>query len=209
MDRFTAQSPDDDDFDEREREASLSAPAPSANLFHIPTYQDAVDRRRQEEEGFAFKLFRTGGYARVRFVSLADRASLSALPNRLQQRMIEIVQKDRPAGKGGDELMSAKEFFKAAENNLELADLFCMAGFIQPRLVLRPEDRDPNDPYSWPVEALHKDERIAFVRLMDDEGAAEKLLPFPRQPRPDVLDQRTLEAAPAPERAYEAGRGGA
>lgn len=156
-----------------------------AELFPM-TRADVLARRQLEREGFSFKLFRTGTVARVRLVSLSDRATMGTLPTALQERLTKIFGKaNAETGKA----RSFKEFLSGAETTLEMADLLCVIGFLEPKLVLTEADLESN-PEAWVVTDLHPDERIAFFQVCNDETAAEKLQPFHRKPIGDVLDRQ-------------------
>lgn len=165
-------------------DVQLEPAAPSSR--RRPTREEVIERRRREKEGFKFRLFRTGYDARVRIVSLADRAMMEALPAHVQDRLGKIMKRQNAARPTED----FAGYLRGSGITLDMADIFCVAGFIDPPLVLTEADL-VYQPDAWVVTDLHPDERIAFFQACNDEeeGAASRLEPFSPGPGESVLDR--------------------
>lgn len=159
-----------------------------------PTREEIKDRRRREREGFKFRLFRSDYDARVRLVSLADRAQMAALPANIQDRLTKVM-KQQQATQSSEDFAG---FLRGSGLTLDMADIFCVAGFIDPPLVMT-EDELVYQPDAWVVTDLHPDERVAFFQACNDEGgdAASRLEPFFEGPGEPVLD-RSVEPSTEP-----------
>lgn len=141
----------------------------------IPTRAQAQAARNQETVlGFKYELPYTGGFARVRLLSIADRATIDGLPKSIQDELQNELLK---SSRNGKEVLSVRASIETQE---KLANAFCVLGFIKPRLVLTEADVDPSDPYCWTVGDLHMEERTGYLlRCLNTEvRQARKLLPF-------------------------------
>lgn len=144
---------------------------------NIPTRARVQEQRRAETiEGFKFPLLRTGGYARVRLLSIQDRAAIGRLPQAMQNK----VNKMLTSGAQNNGRIQTNDILKTLDDKTDVADAFCVIGFITPRLVATPDEVDPNDPYCMWVGDLHVDERNGYLmHVMNIEGVqAKKLEPF-------------------------------
>ncbi|MDF2758181.1 MAG: hypothetical protein K0S99_813 [Thermomicrobiales bacterium] len=154
----------------------------------IPTRADARRARRQEEIGFWFPLHDTGGEAHVRIPDITKRAELDLMPDTIQREVHKAMQVE--SGQGNrPRNVTLGEFKQNLSKNQKLADLLCVYGFVLPKLVLREEDIDEDEPYCMLVTDLSERERKRFLLrcIGNEEEAAKRLQPFlvePAQPVP-------------------------
>ena len=150
-----------------------------AGGWDIPTRAVAREKRDQEKHGlFRFPLHRTGGFALVRGLSMADKTTLAGLPTHLQAKVLEVFNEQRQAQ--GDGAITAKRIATNLGRQERLANQLCLAGFVKPRLVMTEADLDPDDPYCLLVSDIHVEERIAYLNIVSaaDTEAVQRLTPF-------------------------------
>jgi hypothetical protein len=150
--------------------------------LRIPTRDEARKARAQErDDGFLLPLPYTGGVARVRLLSIVDRATISALPTAIQDELAFELNRKRANGSGAIRGPKAvAEMVSNLGNQEKIANAFCVLGFIKPRLVEREDDLDPDDPYCLLVTDLHIEERTSYLlrSLQVETAQARKLAPF-------------------------------
>lgn len=116
-------------------------------------------------------------FARVRIVNLADRALVGTLPNEIR----DIVQKLFFAGSGGrpQQFNGRARMDQGLSRSKEIAFAYGCAGFIEPRLVLRPDlVRDPENEAWVGTIALHDLQEFMRICEGDDGLAARRLERF-------------------------------
>lgn len=132
-----------------------------------PMFRPAVSReqaramRQAEREGVPFHCHKTGFEARVRMLSLADATMLAGIPPTLQAQLTASLSgaDRRERGRGFAELL------RAVSEDEALANAFCVAGFVSPRLVLTEEELDGSDD-CWLVTDLHIEERKKYLGVV-------------------------------------------
>jgi len=165
----------------------------------------ALAARERERRGFSFELFRTapGERAHVKRLSLADRTMLGSLPSAMQERVLRLLNETRGDGDAGP--LTIARITKNQTRQEDLANAFCVAGFIDPVLVGTEADLAAN-PDALVVTDLALEERLAYLNacLGNDEVAARRLEPFLDEPDgvvdvlpPDVPDGDAPVAAAA------------
>jgi len=165
----------------------------------------ALAARERERRGFRFELFRTapGEHAHVKRLSLADRTMLGSLPSAMQERVLRLLNETRGDGDAGP--LTIARITKNQTRQEDLANAFCVAGFIDPVLVGTEADLAAN-PDALVVTDLALEERLAYLNacLGNDEVAARRLEPFLDEPdipmdslSPDVPDGDAPVAAAA------------
>lgn len=127
-----------------------------------PTREQIVRMRRMErEEGVPFWCDVSGFEARVRLLSLAEQAMLAGIPVEVQQDLTATLNKQaaRPRNRDFSDLL------ETVADDERLANGFCIAGFVWPRLVASEEDLDGTDD-CWLVTDLHIEERLKYLKLI-------------------------------------------
>lgn len=167
-------------------------------------------RQKQVELGFEFPLTASSvgkseqWKARVRRLSLMDRASIDALPSLVQAQIWEglkvLREETRRRNRDGiDDPESLIEVLANNERVLPAADAFCIASFIDPPLVYRTDElnRFPN---AYLVTDIRPEDRVSFFLACSDADseAAKKLKLF----RPDR--ESPIDVEPAPTRTADA-----
>lgn len=159
-------------------------------------------RRKQAEDpnlGFWFPLPKTGIDARVRLLSLTDKAFLASLPDAAQKRITEALATLSGQREGDDKIPAHKRAIRAVGKLDDVAREFCLRGFIYPRLVATEAELPEEDESVWLVDDVHPDDRAAYYNLCEgsDAEAVGKLEPF----RPGQMDavsaESNVEASPA------------
>jgi hypothetical protein len=145
----------------------------------------AKKAREREAEGVLMELPYTGGYARVRILELADKASLGWVPDHLRDKLAKMMNLINDPSSGGKVVSGTEAFariLKQTEDIEELANAFCIRGFVKPRLVAREIDLDPDDEFQMVVTDLHINERVSYVNAcMPAPEEARILDPFRRR----------------------------
>jgi hypothetical protein len=152
-------------------------------------------RRRQREDGYLFPLTATSigldetMTAHVRRLNLTDRAAIDLLPKDVQGVVWEGVKefdKLQKASKAGrDSPDSLDEAILNNEKSMKAADAFCIAAFIEPRLVATEADLTDG---AYVVTDIAAEDRIGlFMICVDaDSARAKNLKLFRRKPHADV-----------------------
>ncbi len=163
-------------------------------------------RRRQREDGYLFPLTATSIgldeplVAHVRRLNLTDRAAIDLLPQDVQGVVWEGVkefdklQKANRAGKDSPD--SLDEAILNNEKSMKAADAFCIAAFIEPKLVATEADLPANGA-AYVVTDIAAEDRIGlFMVCVDaDSARAKNLKMFRRQPSPAVQNGATRPVA--------------
>jgi len=140
----------------------------------FPTREQARERRERERRGFLMPLPRTGGWARVRSLSLADSAAFAGLPMQAANQVLRVFEELQAEGGAGP--LTMERLRRNQERQERLANLVCCAGFVRPRLVLTEAELD-DDPHTMLVTDLHLDERLRYLQLaLGQDGEAAKSL---------------------------------
>jgi len=186
-------------------------------LFTADLAGQAIERRNAVHD-FELTATMPGAFARVRMVHLNDTAALQALPDHLLRRVLGMVNdvdsKEANHALGerqnadGSLNVDAVMTLMAAER--KIADAYCLAGFVEPRLVLTQDEIDlERDADDKPVlmEAIHPADRRRFLEWCTGRHAeaAATVEPFPDGPDADVaaggpggVDGGAAESAAAP-----------
>lgn len=119
--------------------------------------------REMEMEGVPFYLHKTGMEATVKALSFADRTGMGGIDPSLQQEIqAGFNARGQNAGTKG---ISFEDMMRGVGNEERIANACCVAGFIDPPLVMREEELASN-PDAWWVEDLHVEERRAYMSLV-------------------------------------------
>lgn len=127
-----------------------------------PTRAQIVRMRQMErEDGVPFLCHVSGFEARVRLLSLAEQAMLAGIPAEVQQDLTAALNKQagRPRNRDFSDLL------ETVADDERLANGFCVAGFVWPRLVADEADLDGSDD-CWLVTDLHIEERLKYLKLI-------------------------------------------
>lgn len=156
------------------------------------TRDQAKKARQREAEGVLLELPYTGGFARVKLLEMADKASLAWVPTHLREKLANVMALVEGKDRGGKKLSPVEAFEslqKQAEDVEELANAFCIRGFLKPTLV--PDDVDPgDDPYTLNVSDLHINERISYLNgCIPKERQGRVLDPFRGRPISSLPDK--------------------
>jgi hypothetical protein len=155
--------------------------------------------KAQAERGYWFALSRTGGRARVRRISAADRVQVGHLPFPQQQRVLNALARmtETATARRADGSVSVPQALRNMREQEEVVNAYCVAGFLQPRLIFREEER--TSPDEIVVGDLDFTDRRQFFLWCetDNEAAAERAAPFLGQP-PGGLPAGPAVAAAAP-----------
>jgi hypothetical protein len=140
-------------------------------------------RRKQQDIGFTFPLAATSlGMdepirARVRRLSLLDKAAVDRLSQDAQELVwagIKVMRDERKRRErsGDDEIEpeTLEESLAQSEKTMPAANAFCVASFIEPRLVATQREV-AQVPGSWWVEDIHEDDRLAFWIACNDSSS--------------------------------------
>jgi hypothetical protein len=139
-------------------------------------------RAEREEKGWIFTLTRTVDddgdpqEAHVRRVTMLDRTMIGALPRSMQTRLIELTSgRDNTPTKE----MTPQQLMRRMGRGEELADAYCVAGFLDPKVYATLEEAETYDGV-W-VKDIDIADRFAFMNACDavSEEAMAKLKPFP------------------------------
>lgn len=176
------------------------------NPKHLPSRSEQREARRQaEEEGYWFPLtIPAGQYARIRMLSVADRAFLGTLPDATQKLIMEHVA-DLSGGSARAQADKSPEHKKAIRNlgkSDQVAKILMCYAWISPRIVMTEADlppvEDPDNPV-WLADDVHPDDRIRYFALVQsaDARAWGSLRSFRDGPGTSVLAQSDEQAAEA------------
>lgn len=179
--------------------------------------RNELRRRKQNAQGlgFEFRLSETSivageeQVARVRRITLTDQASINQLPDTLQRVVNDgLAYVENEQKRVQEEGLSTDTLEDRVKNNTRLlpaADAFCLATFVEPKLVAT-EAELAQFPDAWLVADIEPADRIDWFMacLNADSEAAKKLKPFrPKsvidvEARPESHDVRDTAASPAP-----------
>lgn len=190
-------------------------PAPHGAVFEEPqilTRKSLKElKRKREQEGFLFPLEMTGGYARVRFPSMADRTFLDQLPSDLQHLVSEQLASESPAGRrkkaetvaemtGDEQLAYYKNLLSSQDEFAKRTMVLC---WISPKVVLTEDELDPLDDNQILADDIHVDDRLAYMGLClsGEKEAAQRLADFHKQSVGTLPAESHVQAAAAPEPA--------
>jgi hypothetical protein len=150
---------------------------PAIDIVSFPTREQAREKREQERRGSLMPLPRTGGWAHVRSLSLADSATFAGLPMQATNEVLRVF--DDLTREQGSAPLTMERLRLNQQRQERLANLVCCAGFIRPRLVMTEAELD-GDPYTMLVTDLHLDERIRYLQsaLSDDNSAVRSFRPL-------------------------------
>ena len=167
--------------------AASAAPAPPER--RLLTADLAAQARRERDRLHDFELTHTGPgiFARVRHVDLSDTATLTMLPERLLRVILGAVndvetREGRPATMTADGKVDIDRAITAAKAETAATDAMCVAGFVEPRLVLTQEEKDRDrDADVVLIADIHPADRRRYVEWTQGRlaEASEKVVTFP------------------------------
>ena len=170
-------------------------------LTSFPSRDQLIEQKRlTNENGYTFPLAATSIVqgtdltARVRRLSTTDRASINALPTAIQETVWAGIQKFADMVNDGGKPDSLIEAATRNDEIRKAADGFCIAAFIEPRLVATEADLTGN-PGAYLVSDIEAEDRISFMYacLDADSAQAKQLKTF--RPKPS---QHVSPVAPEP-----------
>lgn len=177
--------------------------------FSIPTRSALLKHKRDQQElGYTITLAATSMglaepiVARIQRLSMLDRSTLEGLPVPVQETVwegLKDLQKEQKRLQ--DEGIDPETLLDGLKNNermLKAADPFCVAAFIEPRLVAT--ERELQDtPDAWVVTDVSPEDRLnVFIVCADAESEqAKKLKLFRPRSVIDVQHHEVVPAAPA------------
>jgi hypothetical protein len=175
------------------------------STFSLPS-RDALreHKLRVIEDGYEFPLAATsivyGQEIKIRAhrLSTTDRAAIDALPTTIQETVWAGIKKFANLVKDGGEPNSLAEAAARNDEIRKAADGFCIAAFIEPRLVAT-EAEVAGVPGAWCVNDIEAEDRISFLYacLDADSPQAKQLRPFRRKPSQHVSPVETEPDAAA------------
>lgn len=196
-----------DAIDKGAEAGAEGAPA-SATFRPAVSRAQAAAMRAAEREGVPFWCHKTGFEARVRMLSLADATMLAGIPPALQAQLTaSLTGADRSRGGG----RGFAELLRAVGEDEALANAFCCAGFVSPRLVLTEAELDGSDDCdTWLVTDLHVEERKKYLGVVmgTEKEELAKIARFLREGLAGDAAGGAVPAAAAAERAAGDGGGG-
>lgn len=135
------------------------------------TRAQVVHMRQMENAGVPFVLHRTGGMeAKVRVFSIADKTVLLGMPPELQQAWTKTLNSTNK-NTGNRQF---KDILQSVEQDENLANMICVVGFIEPRLVMTEAELDGSDD-CWLVTDITLDERKRYMSLVLNNGNEDDL----------------------------------
>lgn len=156
------------------------APAPFPNASGAPERNDRLPSRDevrrmrlQDRQGVPFDCKWTGIAATVRRVPLADKTFLVGLPSHVEVEVKDAYAKLQQ--RSGASVRTLDDALRNAAGDERLANAVCVAGFIRPRLVLREEDLDPNDPECYLVTDIDIEDRREYMAMVLGRASDETL----------------------------------
>lgn len=155
-------------------------------------------RKKSLENGYVFPLETTSIEAgetieaNVRRISMVDKAILDILPVDVQQVVWQGLQEYQREAKKAQAAGDPQSLAEAVRNNVQVlkaADAWCLASFINPRLV-RTQDELSLYPDAWLVDDVAAEDRIALMQACTDSStdAAKMLKTFRPQSKADAGD---------------------
>jgi len=144
--------------------------------------------RTRAEQGYWYRLPRTGGKALVRRITSADRVAIGTLPQHQQQRVLNALAKvgDQPSAMRSDGSVSLAQWQRNSKANEDICNAYCVAGFLKPRLIFSEMERTADD--QIPVELIDPYDRQQFFLWSEtnNEAAAGLFRPVADEPALDV-----------------------
>lgn len=119
-------------------------------------------RRLEREDGVPFWCHVSGFEARVKLLTLADQTMLAGIPAEVQQDLTATLNRQSGASRGPRQF---EDLLETVADDERLANGFCAAGFVWPRLVMSEDELDGSDD-CWLVTDLHIDERLKYLKLI-------------------------------------------
>lgn len=154
------------------------------------------------ERGYLFTLFHTVDangnptVARVKRMTLAERATIAALPSALQTKFLDIARKIQEASgsRSRDQQLTKERMLENAGRSNDQANLYVCAGFIEPRVYMTQQEARERGGI-W-VDRIHYADRQAFANLCEEssEEAASRFRPVSERPAADVSTGSDSEA---------------
>lgn len=196
-----------DQFGENE-EIQSGDPVSDRQTINMLTTAKAVEGAKIEQTGWIFDLNATldgegkPQQAVVRRVTIADTQMIKSLPQHVQQKLTSLLDEqafeqskaeNSRGHKGARKKMTTKILVNNLEDGMEIADIMCVAGFIDPKVYLTEEEAEQHSGV-W-VGHIHKADRLAFNRVCqaDQEAIADRLRPFLGGP---IIDVPSVAAGP-------------
>jgi len=167
--------------------AASAAPVPPAR--RLLTADLAAQAREERDRLHDFELTHTGPgiFARVRHVDLSDTATLTMLPERLLRVILGAVndvetREGKPTAIDEAGKVDIERAIRAAKAETAATDAMCVAGFVDPRLVLTQMEKDNDDAVL--VADIHPADRRRYVEWTQGRlaEASEKVVTFPDRP---------------------------
>lgn len=155
-------------------------PAP-VGPFSLPDFAKIVAAQRHARDPKLFQLLFTADEpfdVQVRRLNLADRAQIGDLPTAMQDRVVQFFDKTNRSAGGR---LTLDRVVRNLGDSEDRNNLYCLIGFVSPRLVERDEDADPERGV-WPLSAVDLRDRQRYFDACagNDEAAARQFRPLPR-----------------------------
>lgn len=157
------------------------------------TPERARAARTKAEQGFWFRLPRTGGKALVRRITSADRVAIGTLPQHQQQRVLNALAKvgDQPSALRSDGSVSVSQWQRNSASMEEITNAYCVAGFLKPRLIFSESQRSADDQICVDLIDPYDRQQFFLWSETNNEAAAQLFRPVADEPNVDVLDRPT------------------
>lgn len=173
--------------------SAAPAPPPEPTRFILTNAiaQQALERRTAVHD-FDLTATMPGAVARVQYVDLNHPGTLSALPETLLRAVLgmandlEIREGTQEAPEitryNPDGTLNVEGVIRLAQIEAKAADAYCLAGFVEPALILTEGERVRDDQVL--LQAIHPVDRRRFGDWCNGPGseASETVLPFPDGP---------------------------
>lgn len=161
----------------------------------------ARGRREREAAGYIFPLYNTldddgnPTSARVRRINIMDRAVIGSLPKKLQGELLDAqaerakVQRElKQKHDNGQKIDFTNVVLREMHRNGELAKLYAVAGFIEPRVYMTEKEAELSGGV-W-VEDIDNADLMAYMAACDGQREAVALLtPFRQEHAGPVPDR--------------------
>ncbi len=162
--------------------------------FRPLTAEIAEQQPALNERGYLFTLFHTVDsegnptVARVKRMTLAERATIAALPSLLQTKFLDIARKiqEQSGARNRDTILTKERMLENSGRINDQANLYVCAGFLEPRVYLTQQEAIEHGGV-W-VERIHYADRSAFATLCEEssEEAASRFRPVGVGPSQNV-----------------------
>ena len=171
--------------------SGADAPTPetySPDDFLTPSQAKAA--REKREAATMLTLKHTGGKALVRHATLSDVSVIGALPDKLQRRVLQMINDIRAitdtSTTSDDGSLDVDKTITLLKGDAKTIDIHCLIGFVKPRLIVADSDR--TDPGEVVLSDIDPRDRKAVFDWMQGrlEQEAAQIAPFPEQPAADV-----------------------